>query len=158
VIWLGRGGSLAAPRSPAGALNLGIAWFLAVPAIVVGYGALIWPLGYLLPHDCFSAVCPTESLANLIPPFLAPAAGLLAAAAIMARALQVGIGRRPRPAWRIVGATGIVLMGSAVIAVVVTRSWEVALLAFVWPAFPGIALLDAAWRSGLLRTAGTSRS
>ena len=149
VIGLGRGRPLAAPRNPAETLNLGIAWFLAVPAVVVAYGALMWPLGYLMPHDCFSATCPTETLASLVPPFLAPAALLLATAALLARALQVGVRRRPWPAWRIVAAVGIALVGSALVADLVTRAWEVALLSFVWPAFPGIALVDAAWRAGL---------
>ena len=140
------GRALLIRRSGEGTLSLGILWLLAIPIFVVGYASIVWPLGYLLPHDCFRADCPTANLASLVPPFLLPSAAALATGAVLALALRVAVVRWPAPGWRIVTVVGVVLVASAAIAVFLTRAWEIALVAFVWPAFPGIAFVNAAWR------------
>jgi hypothetical protein len=129
-------------------LGLATTWFLAIPILVVGYLAIIWPLGYLLPHDCFSPPCPTEGPLNLIPPFLVPAAVLLVVAVVGASVLRRVADRRPAIGWPVVAFVGSVLIASSAVLVIVNGGRaEVALLAFVWPFTPGLLAVDAAWRS-----------
>jgi hypothetical protein len=135
-------------RGPERTLGLAIAWFLAIPAFVIGYASIIWPLGYLLPHDCFSADCPAEGPANLVPPFLLPAAALLIAAFAGSIVLRRAVYGRSRAGWRAVAAIGAFLMVLAVaLNIWAGGHWEVVLISFVWPFTPGLVALDAAWRA-----------
>jgi hypothetical protein len=129
-------------------LSVAIAWFLAIPTFVVGYASIVWPLGFLLPHDCFAADCPAEHLGSLVPPFFAPAGFGLAIAFILALALRRAVYVRPRSGWPIVAVVGGIFVAAAIVVVVANGGrWEVALVAFVWPMTPGLVALDAVRRA-----------
>jgi hypothetical protein len=127
-------------------LSFAIAWFLAIPAFVVGFASILWPRGYLLPHDCFQTDCPTETIATLVPPYLGPAIAVLFVAITASIALYGLTYRRSRTAWTIVAIVGLGLVVVGVVADVMARSGEVALMTFAWPIAPGLVALDAAWR------------
>jgi hypothetical protein len=118
-------------------LNLAVAWFLAVPVFVLGYASIAWQVIH----------------ADTPPPFFVPAVAALLTAAFGAALLWLVVRLRPRVGAALAGILGLVLVTAAIGAVALVGHADVALVAFVWPGFPGIALIDGAWRLG--RVAGS---
>lgn len=132
-------------------LSFAIAWFLAIPTFVLGFASIVWPLGFLLPHDCFRSDCPTDTIATLVPPFLAPAIAVLLVATTASIALYRFTYRTSRLAWTIVAIVGLGLVVAGVVVDVIARSGEMALITLAWPVAPGLMALDAAWRGRAAR-------
>ena len=142
---MGEGPPLLIRRDAQRALSLAIAWFLAIPALVLGYLAVVLPLAAVLPADCFRETCERQ-------PF-DPSPLLLAAACL----ILVGIGSLvlyrltygpARLAWTVVAVIGSLLVVAALAFDVANGlRWEVALITFAWPMAPGLMAIDGAWRS-----------
>ena len=127
-------------------LSFAIAWFFAIPTFVVGFASIVWPLGFLLPHDCFRADCPTETVATLVPPFLLPAIGVLVVGVAASIALYRFTYRQNRRAWWTVAILGVGLVAAGITADLVARSGDLALITVAWPVAPGLMAIDAARR------------
>ena len=142
---MGDGPPLLIRRDAQRALSLAIAWFLAIPALVLGYLMAVLPLIAVLPADCFRETCQREPF-NPSPLLLA--AGSLLVVGIASLILYRLTYVHGRVAWPIVAVTGgiLVLVAVAIDAVNGLR-WEAALITFAWPMAPGLMAMDAAWRS-----------
>ncbi len=124
-------------------LSLAIAWFLAVPAFVLGFLTLLAPIAGAIPVDCFEAVCLPRPDPIGPPAFLLPGGLALVAVAVACLFVYRLTYRQPRYAWSIVAAVGVGSIAAALVADVVGKDGAMLLMTFVWPMAPGIIALDA---------------
>ena len=137
-------------------LSFAIAWFLAVPAFVLGLATILGPFVPSLFRECPLPSSCEPPPAWSVPPFVAPAMVALVALGVASIGLYRLTYRSPQLGWSLVAAIGLVLMVCGLVADGIARTEEVVLLTAVWPVAPGLIALLAA-RTGRRRDAGRGR-